>query len=126
MIQFILLYASFYQYEQELDLSHLIHGESVFNQILYYFGLSMSFCSVCISFIRILKWGKDPVIESIFSTKFVKILLFIFSKFLVQGYILSMAFKNLLLFYVFLWHEDINGPWFAAGNNFYTGICKQR
>ena len=58
--------------------------------------LITSISSVCIDLAKILKWGDKPIINTYLSFTFLKIFLFILTKFLVQSYALSMAIKSLM------------------------------
>ena len=91
--------------------------------------LSCSFSSVGISFARILKWGKSPVIETFVSFKFLKIILIIVTRFLVQSYILAMAVKSLM--FKFVSRNEYFKPGHQStklyedlGNLYYRGLCR--
>ena len=126
MLQFVLLYSAFYGYNQEIDLDQLLFGDSSYSKLWYFFGLSTSIVSVCFSCTMVLKWGANPVIQSVNSFKFVKILFFILTKFLVQAYISSMALKSLMAYEVFIYHEDTDSLEFKVLNNNFHGICNYR
>lgn len=67
----------------------------------FYFVLLLStVLSVGVSFARLLTQGKSPVIHRILSLKFLKVLLMIVLKFLVQAYFLSMAVKSIMYKFV--------------------------
>ena len=60
----------------------------------------MSITSLGISFARLLTQGHKPVIKSILSFKFFKVLLMLMLKFILHSYILSMAVKSLMYRFV--------------------------
>ena len=126
MVQFVLIYAAFYGDNQQKDLDQLLFGESTKSKLWYFFGLTTSIVSVCFSCTMLLKWGASPVIQSVLSFKFVKILFFILTKFLVQAYILSMALKSLMFYEVFIYHADTNSLEFKVFNSNFHGICNDR
>ena len=83
--------------DRPIDLSSLLYDEvTVFSQALYVMLLITSISSVCIDLAKILKWGDKPIINTYLSFTFLKIFLFILTKFLVQSYALSMAIKSLM------------------------------
>ena len=83
--------------DRPIDLSSLLYDEvTVFSQALYVMLLITSIFSLCIDLAKILKWGDKPIIDIYLSFTFLKIFLFILTKFLVQSYALSMAIKSLM------------------------------
>ena len=126
MVQFVLLYSAHYGNLQLIDLSQLAFGDSAYSKLLYFTGLTMSIISVSFSCTKMLKWGDRSVIQTFYSIKFIKILLFILTKFVVQAYFLSIALKNLMLFEVFLPNEDTSSLSFQVFNYNYYGICNKR
>ena len=76
-----------------IDISSMLF-ESTTERLLYVVQLASSFFSVCISFtkwamtnlilgkinLRILTWGRHPVIRSLYSLTFVKAVVFILTK----------------------------------------------
>ena len=83
-----------------IDLSSLAFEDTISSKMLYSSLLFSSFISVCTSFARVLKWGRKPVIQSLVSFNFLKIILLIITRFLIQSYFLSMAVKSLMYYYV--------------------------
>ena len=126
MVQFVLLYSAHYGKSQVIDLTQLVFGDSTYSRIVYFTGLTTSILSVCFSCTTMLKWGDSPVIESFFSFKFIKILSFILTKFLVQAYFLSMALKSLMYYEVFLEGENTTSFYYQVFNRNYNGICNKR
>ena len=86
--------------ERPIDLSTLLFEDSLSSQIKYGLLLFTSFSSLCLSCSRILKWGRTPVIQTFFSFKFLKIILLIVTRFLIQSYILAWAVKSLMFQFV--------------------------
>ena len=126
MVQFVLLYSAHHGKLQLIDLSHLAFGDSAYSKLVYFTGLTFSLISVSFSCTAMLKWGDRSVIQRLYSLKFIKILLFIWTKFVVQAYFLSIALKNLMLFEVFLPNEDTSSFSFQVFNYNYYGICNKR
>ena len=126
MVQFVLLYSAHYESFHPIDLSQLAFGDSTESKYMYFTGLTLSIVSVSFTCTVMLKWGHRPVIKSFYSFKFLKILLFILTKFFVQAYILSMALKNLMYFEVFLPNANRSSLAFQIFNYNYYGLCKKR
>ena len=126
MVQIVLLYSAHYGTLQPIDLSQLALGDSAYSKLSYFTGLTLSIISVSFSCTKMLKWGDRSVIKRFYSFKFIKILLFILTKFVVQAYFLSIALKNLMLFEVFLSNEDTDTFAFQVFNYNYYGICNKR
>ena len=126
MVQFVLLYSAHYEKFHPIDLSQLAFGDSTESKYMYFTGLTLSIVSVSFSCTVMLKWGDRPVIKTFYSFKFVKILLFILTKFFVQAYILSMALKNLMYFEIFLPNENRSSLTFQIFNYNYFGLCNKR
>ena len=123
MVQFVLLYSAHYGESQTIDLTQLLFGDSTYSRIVYFTGLTTSIVSVCFSCTNMLKWGDNPVIKSFYSFKFIKILSFILTKFLVQAYFLSLALRSLMYFEIV---EDTSSFYFQVFNYNYHGICNKR
>jgi len=93
------------------DLRSLLSSSNDSIPYFYFILLTSSIISVGLSFARILTKGKNPIIP-LLSLKFLKVILMLILKFLVQSYILSMAVKSLMykfvskerkvLFYIYL------------------------
>ena len=93
------------------DLRSLLSSSNDSIPYFYFILLTSSIISVGVSFARILTKGKNPII-TLLSFKFLKVILMLILKFLVQSYILSMAVKSLMykfvskerkvLFYIYL------------------------
>ena len=126
MVQFVLLYSAHCGSSPPIDLTQLVFGDSTYSRMCYFTGLTISIVSVCFSCTVMLKWGDNPVIKSFNSLKFIKILCFILTKFLIQAYFLSMALKNLMYFEVFLPNEDSSSFYFQVFNRNYNGLCNKR
>ena len=62
----------------------------------YYILLIFTLVSVGVSFGRLLTQGENPVIKSLISLRFLKVLLMLILKFIVQSYFLSMAIKSIM------------------------------
>ena len=125
MVQFVLLYSAHHAKLQVIDLTQLAFGDSTYSRIVYFTGLTTSILSVCFSCTTMLKWGESPVIETFYSFRFIKILSFILTKFLVQAYFLSMALRSLMFYEVFLKGEDSTSFYYQVFNRNYNGICKK-
>ena len=83
------------------DLRSLLTSSSPSPYFNFYFVLLLStIISVGVSFARLLTQGKSPVIHRILSFKFLKVLLMMVLKFLVQSYFLSMAVKSMMYKFV--------------------------
>ena len=98
---------------QLLDLSSLLYDSSSVSKVMYFLFLFSSISSVCISLTRwvdlavrkiigriyrILAWGRHPIIDSLHSLTFFKMVLLILTKVLIQAYLLSMAIKSLMFY----------------------------
>ena len=110
-----------------IDLSSLLYGDSIGSKLVYSFTLISSFTTVGISCARILKRGESPVIETYVSCRFMKIILLIVTRFLVQSYVLAIAVKSLM--YGFVSHYQYFKPGQSARlyseveNLYYRGLC---
>ena len=122
MVQFVLLYSANNGNVQLIDLSHLAIGDSHHSTSLYFTGLTLSIISVSFSCTAILH---KSVIQTFFSLKFIKVLLFILTKFVVQAYLLSLALKNVMLFEVFV-PKDTSTFAFQVFNYNNYGLCNKR
>ena len=91
---------TYYILGRPLDLRFLLSSSEDSIPYFYFIFLACSVISVGISFARILTYGKNPVISNIMSFKFLKVLLMLILKFLVQSYFLSMAVKSLMYKFV--------------------------
>ena len=113
--------------ERPIDLSSLLYENSIMSRLVYSLCLFSSFSSVGISCARILKCGEYPVIVTFVSFRFLKILLLLVSRFLVQSYVLAMAVKSLM--YWFVSHYQYFKPgqsgqfYLEIENLYYRGIC---
>jgi hypothetical protein len=113
--------------ERPIDLSNLLFEDSLSSQIKYGLLLFTSFSSLCLSCSRILKWGRTPVIQTFFSFKFLKIILLIVTRFLIQSYILAWAVKSLM--YQFVSRYEYLKPgqsdilYKEIVNLYYRGLC---
>ena len=56
--------------------------------------------SVGVSYARFLTQGTNPVIKRIFSFKFLKVIIMLILKFMVQSYVVSIAVKSLMYKFV--------------------------
>ena len=113
--------------ERPIDLSSLLYENSIMSRLVYSLCLFCSFSSVGISCARILKCGESPVINTFVSFRFLKILLLLVTRFLVQSYVLAMAVKSLM--YGFVSHYQYFQPghssqfYLEIENLYYRGIC---
>ena len=113
--------------ERPIDLSSLLYQDSLISKLVYGFTLFCSFSLVGISCARILKYGDPPVIDTFVSFKFLKIILLIVTRFLVQSYVLAMAVKSLM--YWFVSHNQFFKPGQSSQmykqieNLYYRGLC---
>ena len=84
-----------------LDLSSLLYKpRNTSSKAFYGLVLSLSVTSLGISFARLLTQGHKPVIKSILSFQFLKVLMMLIFKFIIQSYILSMAVMSLMYKFV--------------------------
>ena len=100
-----------------IDLSSILYSESLASRSFYCLFLVStivrwkweytclrfswySIFSVGISFTRLLTKGYSPVIKSLASFRFAKVLLMIVLKFMVQSYVLAMAVKSMMYKFV--------------------------
>ena len=105
-----------------IDLKNLLFDDDWSSKMKYCLLLASSFSSVSISFGRILTWGKDPVITTLYSQKFLEIFILILSKFLIQAFFLATVFTCFLHYEVIL----SDGPVYGKVINFYyKGLCFQ-
>ena len=86
--------------DRPLDLSSLLSSSNDSIPYSYFILLSSTVISVGVSFGRILTKGKNPVLTNIISFKFVKVILMIILKLMIQSFILSMALKSLMYKFV--------------------------
>ena len=110
--------------DRPIDLSSLVYEQtSVYSKASYHLLLVTSISSDCIDLAKILKWGDKPIIKSYFSLTFIKIFLFILTKFLVQSYVLSIAIKS-LMYYVAIQadHKHNHDLYNDIFNLYYRGI----
>ena len=110
------------------DISSIMFTEKTSSRILFLATFSSSFLSVGISFARLLAQGSRPVIKRIVSWQFLKILLMILSKFILQSYMLSMAFKSLMFKFVskfqFSYNPSLDTKEYRELEEiYYRGIC---
>ena len=103
-----------------IDLSSLVFDEKILSQVFYGLLLISSIASVCMSFAAILQSEKMSKIKTFKSSFFLQIFLFIFTKFAVQAYILSIAIKSLMFYVVF--HDIHDGG--EIFNLYYREICR--
>ena len=82
------------------DISSILFTEKTYSFLIFLVTFCSSFLSVGISFARLLAQGSKPIIKRIVSWQFLKILLMIISKFIMQSYMLSMAIKSLMYKFV--------------------------
>ena len=78
----------------------LLTSSSEGTSYFYFILLLSTVLSVGVSFARLLTQGKSPIIHRILSFKFIKVLIMIILKFLVQSYFLSMAIKSMMYKFV--------------------------
>ena len=83
-----------------LDLSSLLSSSNDSFPYFYFVLLTSTMISVGITFARILTKGKNPVIKNIISFKFLKVIIMLILKLLVQSYILMMALKSIMFKFV--------------------------
>ena len=73
-----------------LDLSSMLYNEdSTLSKATYFLFFISSMCSIILSFARVLTWGDKPIITSFLSFRFLKISLYIVTKFTILSYTLS-------------------------------------
>ena len=73
-----------------LDLSSMLYNEgSTISKATYFFFLISSISSIILSFARVLTWGDKPIITSFLSFRFLKISLYIVTKFAILSYSFS-------------------------------------
>ena len=82
------------------DLRSLLISSNNSVPYLYFILLSSTILSVGVSFARLLTKGKNPVIKRVFSFKFLKVIVMLILKFMVQSYVLAMAVKSLMYKFV--------------------------
>ena len=70
---------------------------------------------------RVLELGENPVIKNIYSFEFIKIVLFLFSKILLQAYALAMSLKSLMYYFVLF---EAGKEEFFFLNIYFRGITK--
>ena len=106
-----------------LDLSNLLFSTS-FSSKLQYFTLLFSSCaSISISFARILTFGGQPMVTSLLSANFLKIVLFLLTKFLVLAYLLSMSIRSMMMYYVLGSENEL----FTSILEYnYRGLCRNQ
>ena len=111
-----------------VDLSHVAFDDNTWSKIQYGLLMASSLTSVSISLARVLRWGKDPVINHVFSFAFLKIIIMIFSRFFLQCYLLSMSIKSLMFFVVIpsLFKDELHDEQFSElFELYYKGITSQ-
>jgi hypothetical protein len=110
--------------DRPIDLSSLVYEQtSVYSKASYLLLLVTSISSVCMDLAKILKWGDKPIIKSYFSLTFLKIFLFILTKFLVQSYVLSIAIKSLMYYVAMQADQKHNNDLYNnIFNLYYRGI----
>ena len=81
-------------------MSDLAYTDTIGSKLLYSLFLFSSFASAGTSFARVLKWGERPVIRTFVSFRFLKIILLIVTRFLIQSVVISVAVKSLMFQYV--------------------------
>ena len=95
------MYAKTFAGNNPLDLSSLLYKpRNTSSKAFYGLVLSLSVTSLGISFARLLTQGHKPVIKSILSFQFLKVLMMLIFKFIIQSYILSMAVMSLMYKFV--------------------------
>ena len=113
--------------ERPIDLSSLLFKDSLTSKLVYGFTLFCSFSLVAISCGRILKSGKCPVIDTFVSFKFLKIILLIVTRLLVQSYALAMAVKSLMFWFVsqhqYFKPGQSSQMYKEVENLYYRGLC---
>ena len=73
-----------------LDLSTMLYNEdSIYSKAIYFVFYISSMCSIILSFTRVLTWGAQPIITSFLSFRFLKISVYIITKFIILSYTLS-------------------------------------
>ena len=82
------------------DLSSLLTLENNSVPYFYFVLFGSTILSVGVSYVRLLTEGRNPVIQELFSFKFMKILLMFILKFMIQSYFFSMAVKSLMYKFV--------------------------
>ena len=82
------------------DLSSLLTSENNSVPYFYFVLFGSTILSVGVSYVRLLTEGRNPVIQELFSFKFMKILLMFILKFMIQSYFFSMAVKSLMYKFV--------------------------
>ena len=78
----------------------MLFKDDLLSKLIFACNMISSFLSVGISFARLLTKGEKPVIHGIITWSFIKALLMIVCKFIIQSYILSMAIRSLLYKFV--------------------------
>lgn len=82
------------------DLSSLLASSEDSVPYLYFILLSSTFISIGVSYARLLTHGDNPVINRIFSFKFLKTIIMLILKFIIQSFVVSMAVKSLMYKFV--------------------------
>ena len=82
------------------DLRSLLSSSNNSIPYLYFILLSSTTLSVGVSYARLLTQGKNPVIKRILSINFLKVIIMLILKFIVQSYFLSMAVKSFMFKFV--------------------------
>ena len=123
-IQLILLYSDFpfgTGTDTFLDLRNILFSSSILSKLHYFALLLSSGASVSISLGRILTFGGKPIVKSMLSTKFLNIVLFLLTKFLILAFMLAKVVKSMMMYYVYSGQND---AFFSVIKHNYRGLCK--
>ena len=104
-VQSVILYTTMGPGETEnqdrpLDISSILFTKSIASKIWFALMFCSSFLSTGISFSKLLTLGNHPVIKRLVSWQFLKILLMMVTKVILQSYMLSIAIKSLMYKFV--------------------------
>ena len=89
-----------YFQDRPMDISSILFTKDTASLVVFVGFFSSSFLSTWISFARLLTMGNHPVVKQIVSWQFMKIILMMMTKVILQSYMMSMAIKNLMYKFV--------------------------
>ena len=105
-----------------LDLGNLLFSSSFSSKLHYFTLLLSSFASISVSFARILTFGGKPMVTSLLSANFLKIVFFLLTKLLVLSYLLSLCIRSMMFYYVFISQNELFTEMLAYN---YRGFCRK-
>ena len=127
--QSTILYVTFHHdSDRPFDISSILFTDQTSSRVRFLLSFFSSFLSVGIGFSRLLTQGRRPVIKHVVSLQFLKILMIIVTKFIMQSYMLSISIQSLMYKFIskfryFPKPSYDSGEFRELEEKYYRGLC---